>query len=242
MDPAAKQATRERIAIPARGGHDDPAHDPRAGRRRASRRSRRGARPRADRRRGHAGRADRGRARHASGSGSIASLDPADVGALAASLGAGAEVVPSGAGASYEVRGLAAAPDPRLVAALAAWCEARGLLLTELRLGAASLEERYLELVGGGATAIADPTREHASSRRGRWVPARPPRRRPGRAWRWRWRAYELRLVLRRGESLLVTFVIPAGVLLVFSAFDPAGGSAAAPRWIACCPARSRWR
>ena len=37
--------------------------------------------------------------------------------------------------------------------------------------------------------------------------------------------AQELRLVLRRGESLLVTFVIPAGVLLVFSAFDPAGGS-----------------
>ena len=36
---------------------------------------------------------------------------------------------------------------------------------------------------------------------------------------------HELRLVLRRGESLLVTFVIPAGVLLVFSAFDPAGGS-----------------
>ena len=36
---------------------------------------------------------------------------------------------------------------------------------------------------------------------------------------------YELRLVLRRGESLLVTFVIPAGILLVFSAFDPAGDS-----------------
>lgn len=36
---------------------------------------------------------------------------------------------------------------------------------------------------------------------------------------------HELRLVLRRGESLLVTFVIPAGVLLVFSAFDPAGGT-----------------
>ena len=42
---------------------------------------------------------------------------------------------------------------------------------------------------------------------------------------------------LRRGESLLITFVIPAGVLLVFSAFDPAGGSAAAPPWTACCPA-----
>ena len=50
--------------------------------------------------------------------------------------------------APYELAGLAAPPDPRLVAALAAWCAARGLLLTELRLGAASLEERYLELVG----------------------------------------------------------------------------------------------
>ena len=38
--------------------------------------------------------------------------------------------------------------------------------------------------------------------------------------------ANELRLALRRGESLLVTFVIPAGVLLVFSAFDMSGGTA----------------
>jgi ABC-2 type transport system permease protein len=37
--------------------------------------------------------------------------------------------------------------------------------------------------------------------------------------------AYELRLVLRRGEGLLISFVIPAGVLLVFSALDAAGGS-----------------
>jgi ABC-2 type transport system permease protein len=37
--------------------------------------------------------------------------------------------------------------------------------------------------------------------------------------------AYELRLVLRRGEGLLITFVIPAGVLLVFSAFDTTGGA-----------------
>ena len=41
--------------------------------------------------------------------------------------------------------------------------------------------------------------------------------------------AYELRLVLRRGEGLLITFVIPAGVLLVFSAFDPGAGSGVAP-------------
>ncbi len=37
----------------------------------------------------------------------------------------------------------------------------------------------------------------------------------------------ELRLAARRGESLLITFVIPAGVLLVFSAFDMGGGTAA---------------
>ena len=38
---------------------------------------------------------------------------------------------------------------------------------------------------------------------------------------------YEFRLVLRRGEALLITFVIPVGVLLVFSAFDTSGGTAA---------------
>ena len=37
---------------------------------------------------------------------------------------------------------------------------------------------------------------------------------------------YEFRLVLRRGEGLLITFVIPVGVLLVFSAFDTSGGTA----------------
>jgi ABC-2 type transport system permease protein len=36
--------------------------------------------------------------------------------------------------------------------------------------------------------------------------------------------AFEFRLVLRRGEGLLVTFVIPAGVLLIFSSFDTSGG------------------
>jgi hypothetical protein len=41
------------------------------------------------------------------------------------------------------------------VAALAAWCAERGLLITELRLGSASLEERYLELVGEDVAAEA---------------------------------------------------------------------------------------
>ena len=68
-------------------------------------------------------------------------------------------MVAAGAGGHYELTGLAAAPDPPLVAALAAWCAEHGLLITELRLGAASLEERYLELVGadaGGDVVAAD--------------------------------------------------------------------------------------
>lgn len=56
----------------------------------------------------------------------------------------------------------------------------------------------------------------------GAGIPARP-------ASRWRMAlalaAYEFRLVLRRGEGLLITFVIPVGVLLVFSAFDTSGGT-----------------
>ena len=61
-----------------------------------------------------------------------------------------AALVPNGAGFEYELTNLAAAPDPQLVTALAGWCEEHGLLIGELRLGAASLEERYLELVGAG--------------------------------------------------------------------------------------------
>ena len=67
---------------------------------------------------------------------------------VAVGVASGTRVVETGAGAAYELQGLVTAPDPRLVTALAGWCETRGLLITELRLGAASLEERYLELVG----------------------------------------------------------------------------------------------
>ena len=66
----------------------------------------------------------------------------------AANDGGVAQVVAGGSRAAYEVEGLREAPDPPLIAGLAAWCAERGLLITELRLGAASLEERYLELVG----------------------------------------------------------------------------------------------
>ena len=87
-----------------------------------------------------------------------ASLGDRDGAALVAAVapGGGATLLPAGAGAHYELTGLAAAPDPRLVAALAGWCAERGLLITELRLGAASLEERYLELVGADVAAEAE--------------------------------------------------------------------------------------
>ena len=86
------------------------------------------------------------------------SLADADAGALAETLApwGGPRVVAAGAGAHYEIEGLAEATDPRIVAALAAWCAEHGLLITELRLGSASLEERYLELVGTDVTAEAE--------------------------------------------------------------------------------------
>ncbi len=89
-----------------------------------------------------------------------APLSGADAATLAAAVVAGrtggARIVEAGAGAAYELGGLAEAPDPRVVATLAAWCAERGLLITELRLGAASLEERYLELVGEDVAAEAE--------------------------------------------------------------------------------------
>ena len=98
------------------------------------------------------------RAPHGSGSGSRRPLRDRDGAALVAAVapGGGATLLPAGAGAHYELTGLATAPDPRLVAALAGWCAERGLLITELRLGAASLEERYLELVGADVAAEAE--------------------------------------------------------------------------------------
>jgi ABC-2 type transport system ATP-binding protein len=46
----------------------------------------------------------------------------------------------------YRVDGLA--PDPAVIAGLAAWCAARGALIVDLRSGGGTLEERYLELIG----------------------------------------------------------------------------------------------
>jgi ABC-2 type transport system ATP-binding protein len=149
MDPAAKQATRERIAAIRAAGTTILLTTHELGD--------------VERLADHVAVLDRGRVvaygtpAELTGAGAprvrfrlSSPLAPGDGDALVAAVapGSGAVLQPAGAGAHYELTGLPAAPDPRTVAALAAWCAERGLLITELRLGSASLEERYLELVG----------------------------------------------------------------------------------------------
>ncbi len=149
MDPAAKQATRERIAALRASGTTIILTTHELGD--------------VERLADHVAVLDRGRIvahgtpAELTGAGSprirfrlSASLEDRDGAALVAAVApdSRATLQPAGADAHYELTGLAAAPDPQLVAALAGWCAERGLLITELRLGAASLEERYLELVG----------------------------------------------------------------------------------------------
>ncbi len=158
MDPAAKQATRERIASLRAAGTTILLTTHELGD--------------VERLADHVAVLDRGRIvaygtpAELTGAGTprvrfrlSAPLAEGDDGALvAAVLGAhapGARVADAGAGHHYELEGLADAPDPAMVARLAGWCADRGLLITELRLGAASLEERYLELVGADAAAEA---------------------------------------------------------------------------------------
>ena len=54
--------------------------------------------------------------------------------------------MPDEPGTGYEIEPGRASAD--LVLELAQWAAREGLLLTELRAGAASLEDRYLELTG----------------------------------------------------------------------------------------------
>jgi ABC-2 type transport system ATP-binding protein len=48
-----------------------------------------------------------------------------------------------------------AEPSPTSVALIAAWCAAHGVLIEELRTGAGSLEDRYLELLGASEQDVA---------------------------------------------------------------------------------------
>jgi len=163
MDPAAKQATRERIAALRSAGTTIVLTTHELG----------DVELLAD----HVAVLDRGRVvaygtpAELTGAGAprvrfrlSAPLADAEAAALARAVaGADARVSPAGAGAAYEMTGLKGAPDPALVAALAAWCAEHGLLLTELRLGARSLEERYLELVGADVAAEAGTEAEGAA-------------------------------------------------------------------------------
>jgi ABC-2 type transport system ATP-binding protein len=149
MDPAAKQATRERIAALRASGTTIILTTHELGD--------------VERLADHVAVLDRGRVvaygtpAELTGAGAprvrfrlSAALSTEDAAALVAAVAPGSDavLVGAGAGAHYELTGLVSGPDPQTVARLADWCAARGLLITELRLGAASLEERYLELVG----------------------------------------------------------------------------------------------
>jgi ABC-2 type transport system ATP-binding protein len=72
----------------------------------------------------------------------------AELGRAVGAARPGATAVADGDGARYAIVG--AAPDAGLVAAIAAWCAGADRLIVELRTGGGSLEDVYLELVGGG--------------------------------------------------------------------------------------------
>ena len=79
-------------------------------------------------------------------------LTPSDRAALEAALvgvsgtSGPVRVVDDGGLGRYRLSG--PAPSPTLLAALAAWCRDRDILIAELRTTGSTLEERYLELTG----------------------------------------------------------------------------------------------
>ena len=92
-----------------------------------------------------------------------ADLSDGDVRRLAERLGADPVVVRREPDGRYRLNGLE--PTPALVAALAAWCAERGVLILELRTDGGTLEERYLELTGG--TVVGRIAGAHAGAGRG---------------------------------------------------------------------------
>jgi ABC-2 type transport system ATP-binding protein len=91
----------------------------------------------------------------------VTDSDLADLRGALGDGGNGVAVDADGGAGRYRVSGVT--PSPALVARLAAWCDARGLLLVELRTGGGTLEERYLELTGSDA----DGDEDEPSSTRG---------------------------------------------------------------------------
>jgi len=83
------------------------------------------------------------RFRLATAGGHAAHLKAADLGDLGGVLGG--TIGPDGSPGRHRLAGRT--PDPATVAALAAWCAGRGLLLAELHTTGGTLEERFLELI-----------------------------------------------------------------------------------------------
>jgi ABC-2 type transport system ATP-binding protein len=75
-------------------------------------------------------------------------LDPAELTDLGQALGAG-NLVEDGAAGRYRLDRVDSSPG--LVAALATWCGAHDLLITEARTSGSTLEERYLQLTHPGS-------------------------------------------------------------------------------------------
>ena len=96
------------------------------------------------------------------------------------------------------------------MATLAAWCAEANRLIVELRTAGATLEEAYLDLVGGtGAAAVSRPASPPAAALAQALV--------------------ELRLTARRGENVLVTVIIPAVVLVFFASVGVLPAPAGSP-------------
>ena len=226
MDPAAKQATRERIAALRASGTTIILTTHELGD--------------VERLADHVAVLDRGRIvahgtpAELTGAGSprirfrlSASLEDRDGAALVAAVApdSRATLQPAGADAHYELTGLAAAPGPaagRRAGGLVRGARAPDHGVAPRRreprgaIPGARRNRRGGRDGGGGMTT---PVRLPGAG-----TPAVPA---PWLQMAMALTATELRLALRRGESLLVTFVIPAGVLLVFSAFDTSGGTGA---------------
>ena len=81
----------------------------------------------------------------------LAAAESADLAARLAVIRPGSTIAPDGDGARYRVHGVV--PDAALVADLAGWCVANDRLIVELRSGAGSLEDTYLELAADEAPA-----------------------------------------------------------------------------------------
>ena len=174
----------------------------------------------------------------------VGALDPAGAAALVAAVAPGARLVDDGADARYELRDLAVPARRR------AGRRPRGVV-RGARAAARRAPGRRREPRGAvprarrarGRGVSGDEPRGRARERR-RGGATAAGRRDPGTARGVagdgrRAHGQELRLAARRGENLLAQFVIPVGTLVVLSALDLGGSDRAAPRWTAPCRRRS---